>query len=157
MECGEGIDCALDDQGGSGLLLSRDPESAAGFSGSGRHAMEGWSGAGAAKFGADGLVAGISGEEDGIGAEVGAEDALLEASVEDCGIEAFAEGVSGAGWRSMSARVSRRTHAGAIDGSGEGAGGRGSGIGGPGPSVEPRGSHDKFADDLFGPWIECRR
>ncbi len=117
LECGEGIDCALDDQGGSGLLLSRDPESAAGFSGSGRHAMEGWSGAGAAKFGADGLVAGISGEEDGIGAEVGAEDVLLEASVEDCGIEvalpcevlphvgpgggieAFAERVSGAGWR----------------------------------------------------------
>ncbi len=64
-------------QGGSGLRLSRDPESAAGFSGSGRHAMEGWSAVGAAKFGADGVVAGISGEEDGIGAEVGAEDDLV--------------------------------------------------------------------------------
>ena len=117
LDCGEGVDGALDEQGGSGLGVSCDPEAATGFPGSWGHAAEGWSGAGAAEFGADGCVAGISGEEDGIDAVVGAEDVLLEASVEDCGIEAalagevlpdggpgagieaFAERVSGAGWR----------------------------------------------------------
>ena len=46
LDCGEGVDGALDEQGGSGSGVSCDPESAAGFPGSGGHAAEGWSGAG---------------------------------------------------------------------------------------------------------------
>ena len=89
---GDGIDGAFDDQAGSGRHSARDPESAAGLSGPGSHAAEGSLEVCAEEFGAGGGVVGISSDEDGVVASVGPEDVLLEALVEDCGIEAPVSG-----------------------------------------------------------------
>ena len=87
LVCGEGIDRALEEERVLRGSL-RDPESAAGFAGSGSHAPEGASWSGSDDFGAGTVAVRVASEEDCVGSTICGEDVLPEAGADEVGSDA---------------------------------------------------------------------